>query len=60
MAKILFLDKSYIEVKQSGDEYDKILIIISARDGFQTNKKITNCVEITREQWCQLVNFEAK
>lgn len=53
--KIQFEDKSYIECRKS-DSADKILIIISAKDQSNNLKKTTNIVEITIEQFKQLIS----
>jgi nitrate reductase NapAB chaperone NapD len=52
--KIDFDDKSYIEVKNS-DEPGKVIIIISAKDHLNAQKKIINSVEITKEQFDLLI-----
>jgi len=57
MAKLSFEDKSYIHVKKS-DEPGKILIIISAKEQDNSLKRITNAVEITEEQFKELINLE--
>jgi nitrate reductase NapAB chaperone NapD len=54
--KITFEDKSYIEIRKS-DNPGKIIIVISAQDNENTLKKITNAVEITKEQFNQLINI---
>jgi hypothetical protein len=53
--KIQFDDKSYIECKKS-DNPDKIIIIISAKDQLNNLKKITNAVEITKEEFKRLTS----
>ena len=53
--KIQFEDKSYVECRKS-DTSDKILIIISATDQSNRNKKITNAVEITVEEFKKLIS----
>lgn len=53
--KITFDDNSYLEIKKSNNE-NKLYIIISARDSENFKKKITNCVEITIEQFKELVS----
>jgi nitrate reductase NapAB chaperone NapD len=53
--KISFPDKSYIECKKS-DNPDKIIIIISAKDQNNSLKKITNAVEITKEEFKRLIS----
>lgn len=54
--KIQFEDKSYIEVKRS-NEPGKVLVIISAKDHENPLKKITNAVEITEDQFKQLISL---
>lgn len=51
--KIQFNDKSYIDCQKNGG---KIIIIISARDGNDNLKKITNAVELTQEEFKQLIS----
>jgi nitrate reductase NapAB chaperone NapD len=53
--KIQFEDKSYIECRKS-DNPGKIIIIISAKDGSNNLKKITNAVEITSEEFKSLIS----
>lgn len=53
--KIEFDDKSYIECRKS-DNPGKILLIISAKDGSNSLKKITNAVELTGEEFKQLIS----
>lgn len=55
MSKLLFPDQSYIEIKKS-KEPGKILITIQAKDHDNYLKKITNCVEITEEQYRELTS----
>lgn len=52
--KIQFEDKSYIECRKSDD--GKILVIISAKDQNNSLKKISNTVEISLEQFKQLIS----
>jgi len=52
--KITFDDKSYIDCRKS-DTPDKIIIIISAKDGGNPLKKITNAVEITKDEFKKLI-----
>lgn len=52
--KITFADKSYIECRKS-DNPGKILFTISAKDT-DPLKKITNAVEITAEEFKQLIS----
>lgn len=51
--KISFSDKSYIECRNMDD---KIVIIISAKDGQNPLKKINNAVELSREEFNQLIS----
>ena len=53
--KIVFDDKSYIEIKKS-KEAGKKLIIVQSRDAANPLKQITNSVEITDEQFSQLIS----
>lgn len=53
--KIEFDDKSYIEVNKS-DHPGKIVVAISAKDHENPLKKITNAVELTAEQFKQLIS----
>lgn len=53
--KILFNDKSYIDC-QSVDNGSKIIITISAKEQGNALKKIVNSVEITKEQFKQLIS----
>jgi|WetSurMetagenome_2_1015567.scaffolds.fasta_scaffold1597301_2 hypothetical protein len=53
--KIVFDDKSYIEVRKS-DSPDKIIVIISAKDHDNPLKKITNAVEITAAEFKRLMS----
>lgn len=52
--RITFEDNSYVEVRKS-EEAGKILLLIGARDFENPLKKITNCVEITEEEFKTLV-----
>lgn len=51
--KITFDDKSYIECRKSND---KIVVIISAQDQNNPLRKVTNAVEITKEEWVKLIS----
>ena len=51
--KIQFDDKSYIECKKN--EAGNIVILIQAKDQSNPLKKITNAVELTAEQFKNLV-----
>lgn len=53
--RITFDDKSYCECRKS-DTPDKVLLIISAADGTNKNKKTTNAVEITKEEFNRLIS----
>jgi nitrate reductase NapAB chaperone NapD len=52
--KIQFSDKSYIEVKKT--ESNKILVVIQAKDHENPLKKITNAVELTVDEFKNLVS----
>jgi hypothetical protein len=53
--KVEFEDKSYIECRRS-DNPGKIIISISAKDYQNPLKRIINTVEITTEQFKQLMS----
>lgn len=53
--KIQFDDKSFIECKKS-DNPGKIVIVIQAKDNANSLKKITNAVELTAEEFKQLLS----
>lgn len=53
--KISFEDKSYLEIKKS-DNPGKILVIISAKDKSDSLKKVINAVEISTEEFKQLIS----
>jgi len=53
--KIEFEDKSYIEFKKT-NESDKITVVIQAKDFENPLKKITNTVELTKNQVKQLIS----
>lgn len=53
--KIAFEDKSYVECVKSTNP-GKIIITISAKDHNDPLKKITNAVEITAEEFKQLIS----
>ena len=53
--KITFEDKSYIECAKS-DNPGKVFITISAKDRSDPLKKITNAVEITTEEFKNLIS----
>ncbi len=52
--KITFEDDSYVECKKAED--GKLYLIISAKDHNSPLKNITNAVEITVEQFKQLIS----
>jgi nitrate reductase NapAB chaperone NapD len=52
--KILFEDKSFIECSKS-DNPGKIIVTISAKDHTDPLKKITNAVEITIQEFKNLI-----
>jgi hypothetical protein len=52
--KLTFDDRSYVECKKS-DTPGKILLIISAADHMEPGKKTTNAVEITIDEFNQLI-----
>lgn len=53
--KIEFEDKSYIEFKKSNNS-DTIVVTVQAKDFANPLKKITNTVELTKEQFKQLIS----
>lgn len=53
MSKLVFDDKSYIQIKKNED---KIIIIISAKDQNNSLKKITNAVEISEEEFKTIIS----
>lgn len=53
--KIEFSDKSYVDCQKSSQP-GKIVIIISAKDGTDPLKKITNAVELTLEEFNKLIS----
>lgn len=52
--KINFEDKSYLEIKNS-EKDGHVTIIIQAKDFENPLKKITNIVEITKEQFDEII-----
>lgn len=52
--KIEFDDKSYIEIIKSDE--GKVVIMIQAKDHDNHLKKITNAVELTAEQFKELIS----
>ena len=55
MSKIMFDDKSYIEVSKPIADDSKIILTIVAKDQANPLKRVVNTVEITTEQFKQLV-----
>lgn len=53
--KIEFEDKSFIELKKSEHSDNIVIIIIQAKDFSNPLKKITNAVEISVEQFNELI-----
>jgi hypothetical protein len=53
--KIQFTDGSFVECKRSEDS-DKIVLIISAKDYQNSLKRIDNAVELTAEEFKQLIS----
>lgn len=53
--KIQFTDKSYIDCHKS-DHPGKIVMVVSAKDYDNPLKKITNTVELTLEEFKQLIS----
>jgi tRNA threonylcarbamoyladenosine modification (KEOPS) complex Pcc1 subunit len=53
--KIQFDDKSFIHMYKS-DSGDKIVIVIQAKDYNNPLKKITNAVELTEEEFKNLIS----
>jgi hypothetical protein len=56
VAKLTFEDSSFIEIRKSETEIDKILIIIHAKDEINPLKRTINTVEITLDQFKQLTS----
>lgn len=54
MSKLVFDDKSSIEIKSSNTP-DHILVIISATDSTNKNKRITNACELTADEFKKLI-----
>ena len=52
--KIEFDDKSYVEITKSSE--GKVIILIQAKDHDNHLKKITNAVELTAQQFKELVS----
>jgi hypothetical protein len=55
MSKLIFEDKSYIEIKKSSTESNKIVLIIHAKDQSNALKRVINAVEITTDEFKQLI-----
>ena len=55
MSRVVFDDKSYVEIKKS-KEPGKFMVIIQAKDGDNALKKITNCVELSKEELITLLS----
>jgi hypothetical protein len=55
--KITFDDKSYAEIKQSTTA-NKIILTIGARDGEKNTISIINSVELTQEQFAELIKLQ--
>ena len=56
MAKLIFEDRSYLEITKSPTT-DKITITIVARDGKNTSSTIANSVEVSLEQFNELIKL---
>jgi hypothetical protein len=54
MSKLVFDDKSSIEVKHSNTP-DHLMVIISATDSTNKNKRVTNACELTIEEFKKLI-----
>lgn len=54
MSKLIFDDNSFIEIRKSS-EPDKVVIMISSRDGDNPRTKITNACEITMKEFKSLI-----
>lgn len=52
--KILFEDKSYVEIKKSPE--GKFFVIVSAKDAENSLKNVTNAVEITEKEFKYLIS----
>ena len=53
--KISFKDSSYINCQKSADG-DKIVILLSAKDGTNPLKRINNACELTLDEFKQLIS----
>lgn len=52
--KINFDDGSFCEIRQNDD--GKLILIIQAKDHQNELKKITNCCELTKEEFDKLIS----
>lgn len=52
--KITFDDNSYLEIRMSS--VGKIQIILSAKDGKNSNNEVINSVEISQQQFREIFN----
>lgn len=55
--KIEFEDKSYVEITKSKNP-NKVMITIVARDAARVDSIIASSVEVSAEQFTQLINLE--
>jgi len=53
--KIQFDDRSFIKISKATDS-DKVIIVIQAKDHLNPLKKITNTVELTKEEFKKLIS----
>lgn len=53
--RITFADKSYIECYKSATP-GNVMIVITANDGRDKNKRISNAAELTREEFTKLLS----
>jgi hypothetical protein len=53
--KLVFKDRSYVEIKKS-QEPDKVVVIISSRDAERPNVATTNSVEISMKEFQNLIS----
>jgi len=54
MAKVVFENKTYVEVSKSPDS-DKMFITIAARDSKNASVIVAHSVELTKEQYEALI-----
>lgn len=52
--KLVFTDKSYIEVSKSGTP-NKVFLTVAAKSAEDSHKLIVNCVELTNEEMLALL-----